>query len=565
MFWVNLLFLLIITVICTVFAVCLARKKEIKKLGRPDLFTSVSFGKTTRIILIILILFFTALRVFRFGTIPGGVHMDGAMAAVDGKALATYGTDRFGTKLPAHFYAWGFGQMSVLSSYCMIPFIKLFGLNTVTMRLPILIASILGTVAVFFIVRSLLSLDAGLVAALMVAVNPWHFMQSRWEIDCNMFPHMFIVGLVFLISGLRKRPLIFVSMLFFALCMYSYGVSFYMVPVFLLTAAIVLIRLKLVKVWQVLCAAALYFLVSFPIYGTIFINALGKETISLPFVTMQYFPDSVRSNDMLLFCKDPGKQFFLNIRSYIEVVILQKSDYRIWNSIEDFGTLYLCSIPLVITGFGICSYKAFKEKDTITKAINILLLAYAVCSFLTGILINDVNINRINIVHYLSIIFMSVGIYHLISWKKMFTFIISTIYGVLCLVFFLFYFSVWPARIKVWFNADFLEALAYADTIDFDKCYITPDTQYDGSANVSEILTLFALDIDAEYFQGKTDAFDNRNIPYKERYIYSNPVEKKPGNDGNTVYIMRIENLGGYDFSNRTYKDFGRFRVYLPD
>ena len=34
------------------------------------------------------------IRVYKFGSVPGGFNQDGAMAAVDAKALADYGTDR---------------------------------------------------------------------------------------------------------------------------------------------------------------------------------------------------------------------------------------------------------------------------------------------------------------------------------------------------------------------------------------------------------------------------------------------------------------------------------------
>ncbi len=66
------------------------------------------------------------IRVWQFGSVPGGFNQDGAMAAVDGKAIADYGTDRFGTWLPAHLYAWGYGQMSSLLSYLIAIFVKFF-------------------------------------------------------------------------------------------------------------------------------------------------------------------------------------------------------------------------------------------------------------------------------------------------------------------------------------------------------------------------------------------------------------------------------------------------------
>ena len=90
---------------------------------------------------------FTLLRLYRSGSVPGGFNQDGAMAAVDALALAKHGTDRFGTWLPAHFTAWGYGQMSVLLSYCMAPLFRLFGMNSVTARLPMLLWSFGGMAA----------------------------------------------------------------------------------------------------------------------------------------------------------------------------------------------------------------------------------------------------------------------------------------------------------------------------------------------------------------------------------------------------------------------------------
>ena len=53
---------------------------------------------------------------------------------------------------------------------------------------------------------------------------------------------------------------------------------------------------------------------------------------------------------------------------------------------------------------------------------------------------------------------------------------------------------------------------------DFDRLVITPDVQFTGSRQVSEILTLFQLQVDAEYYRGETDD----PLPYRERFSYRN-------------------------------------------
>ncbi|MBO5282466.1 MAG: glycosyltransferase family 39 protein, partial [Lachnospiraceae bacterium] len=315
-----------------------------------------------------------AIRSIGLGSIPGGFNQDGAMGAVDALALATYGTDRFGNWLPAHFRAWGFGQMSVLLSYLTVPFIRLWGLNAVTARLPMLLASIAGAGALYGLIRDMAGRRAAVITLLCVAVCPWHFMQSRWALDCNLFPHMFILGLFFLNKGLRKQRYLYLSMVFFALCMYAYGVSFYMVPVFLLVSCIVLLITHRVNGKQVLLAAVVYFGLSWPIYGTMLINFMGWETVCLPFTTMAYFPDSIRSNDIIFFSEQPFRQLLDNAVTLWRQVFLQRPDL-IWNAIDDFGTVYLCSMPLVLAGAGITVLHAVREEKE-RRMPYILLLIY---------------------------------------------------------------------------------------------------------------------------------------------------------------------------------------------
>ena len=103
---------------------------------------------------------------------------------------------------------------------------------------------------------------------------------------------------------------------------------------------------------QAFVCALVYFGISFPIYGTMLINFMKWDTVSLPFTTMPYFADSVRSGDIVFFSEHPLKQLISNLNALIRVVFLQKPDL-IWNAIDDFGTMYQCSMPVIFAGFGI--------------------------------------------------------------------------------------------------------------------------------------------------------------------------------------------------------------------
>lgn len=464
-----------------------------------------------------LILFFTLLRLYRFGSVPGGFNQDGAMAAVDALALAQHGTDRFGTWLPAHFTAWGYGQMSVLLSYCMAPFFWLFGMNAVTARLPLLLWSFAGMAAAYGLLRGLRSRRAGLIGLLFFCVCPWHFMQSRWALDCNLLPHTFLIGLALLWQGTKKSAALYGSMVFFALGMYSYGVAFIPVPLFLLAACVLLLRGKWVTLRRALLCAGIYFGLSFPIYGTMLINAMGWETVELPFVTMPYFPQSVRANDLIFYSPEPLKQLGQNAKALWNVGFLQKPDL-LWNAIDGFGTVYRCAWPLGLLGLGLAAARALRAEDPRRRLGYRLLLLYWLCALVTGLCVNNVNINRVNILFYAHALFIILGLEALVGFRPAARWPLLACFALMSALFFHSYFGPWAEQISDAFYEDFLEAVSYAGGQACDTLIITPDVQYTGSRQVSEILTMFALDIDAEYYQGQTDD----PIPYRERFVYRN-------------------------------------------
>lgn len=522
-----------------------------KRIGRENIWVILGFT------------LLVALRCISFGKVPGGFNQDGALAAVDALALSEYGTDHFGTWLPAHLEAWGYGQMSALLSYLMVPFIKLFGLNAITARLPVLLFSLAGAAAAYGLALRLFSKRTAIAVLFFLAVNPWHYMQSRWALDCNLFPHMFIIGLYFLVAGMEKARYIYVSMFFFALCMYSYGVAFYMVPFFLLAACVLLLKAGRIHIKQALGAAAVYFFFAWPIYGTMLINFMKWDTVKLPFVTMQFFSGSVRSADILFFSDNPLSQLFQNISQLFKVVFLQKPDLP-WNAIDNFGTMYLWSMPFVLLGVFEVFRQAVKSGDVKTRTGMRILAAYWICSIFSGVCINSVNVNRINIIFYGNILFAGAGIAFIINKVRWTLACFLLFYGVGSTMFFHTYFTTWAEQIGSYFYADFLEALDYAQEYRCDYYYLTPDTQYTGTGYVSEVLTLFGMEIDAKYYCGETDAFSGRDISYRDRYRYQNPEDEAITAEAFTGYVLRMEHR--YRFSEEAFfiKDFGNYFVAIP-
>lgn len=494
------------------------------------------------------------IRLWRFGSIPGGFNQDGAMAAVDAKALADYGTDRYGMRFPAHFTAWGYGQMSVLMSYCMAPFIRLFGLSPITARLPSLLWSLIGLICVYGFSRRAFGRRAALVIFAFAALDPWHITQSRWALDCNLYPHVFLLGLWLLLAGIAgKRWALYLSMPVFGLGMYCYGVSVYTLPPFLLAACAWLLITKRVKWGQAVLCAALYLLVAWPFLLTMAVNAFGWETISLPFVTIPYFPGSVRAGDILLFSDDIPRQLWENIKTTVQVVFLQKRDLT-WNEVPGFGTIYRFSLPFALIGMA----RAWKRRKTPGGA---LLCLFFGAGLLCGILTNGVNVNRINLIFYPMVIFTGLGLELLLSRLRFVRYGIAALYLAAFLCFAATYFGGYAERIAVSFMSDFGSAVSSVKDADADRLYITADSQYTGAWHVSEILTLFYHETDARYYQGDTPTGE---IPFREKYVFDSMKNLTIDPGENAVYVLTQSDRELFDAEWFTFEDFGAYCTARP-
>lgn len=517
-----------------------------RDLSEPD-------TKVYYIILIAVVIIGVGIRVWKFGSIPGGFNQDGAMAAVDGKALADYGTDRFGTWLPAHLYAWGYGQMSSLLSYLAAIFIKLFGLSPVTARLPLLFASLMGGTFFYLFVKDLFGKKAGLIAAVFVALNPWQLVQSRWALDCNLLPHFFMGGLYFLNKGLSsKKRYIYISMIFFGLCMYCYGIAIYTIPAFLAAAAVYYIVKKRLKITELLIATGVYLLIAWPFLLTMAVNFFKWDTISLPFVTIQYFPDSVRSGDILFFSDNFGAQLMSNIQSLLNTTLLQKKDLP-WNDIEGFGTMFLCSMPLVIAGF----IGFFRLKSEGFKSLALFALLTGIWA---GLLTNNVNVNRINIIYYGIMLFAVIGIYFIITELKHSQWIVMGIYSVLGVMLISAYFTSYADEIGRYFYYGFGDALIAAEESGAQRIYVTADAQGKGYRGTSEILTLFYDKTDSKYFRGETNENNgNTYWPYNQRFIYDSMSEELVSRtrDEDAAYVILNSDKLLFDGYGYEITDYG--------
>lgn len=519
--------------------------------GKPD----KNAGRY-RLLLLLAVLLAVAVRVYRFGEVPGGFNQDGAMAAIDAKALADYGTDHYGMRYPVHLTAWGYGQMSALLSYLMAPCIKLFGFHAVSLRLPQLLVSLLGLAAIYLFCREAFGKGPALTVLFFGAIAPWHIMQSRWALDCNLFPHFFLFGLYFLNKSLsgKRRLWLCVSMGLFGLCMYCYGIAIYTLPVFLVLACVYLLVKKRVRIGEALLALAVWLAVAWPFILVMAINFFQWDTIETALFTLPYFAGSVRSGDILFFSENVPAQLWQNARALANVVICQAGDLP-WNSMEEFGSLYLFSLPFAFAGL-VWLLKRLKTSDGA-----VLLLLFFVTGVWCGLCTNNVNINRVNIIFYPLLCFAGLGLYAVGRCVPI-PFLRPGLAAGYLLAFCLFcgcYFGPYAEQMEFYFMKDFGEAVASLKDRPAEKIYITGKSQGENTPYVSQVLTLFYHETDAEYFQGKRQL--PGLLPFRERYTFSDMEQLVIDPEENAAYVAAEEELYNFDLNDYAIEQYGRYYV----
>lgn len=500
------------------------------------------------------------IRAFHFGISPVGIHQDEAMTAVDALALSQYGTDRYGMRFPVHLTAWIGSQQSVLLAYCMVPFIKLFGFSTVTIRLPMLVISSLGLLALYFLGKRLGGTSGGLLLLAAGVICPWHYMQSRWSFDCNMFPHVFLFGVCFLLAGMKRKWMLYFSMVFFALCCYSYGVADYSVPVFLVLTAVWLLRKKRITFGQLAGCMAVFLVISLPEYLCMLLTMFGGSTIETPLFTIPAFPESFRGNDILL-THFSWQQLWKNIQATVTVVF-GNGDKSVTNTIVQFGPVYYLTIAFFFVGLAVICRELWKnrkqsagQKEAVQQDVQVLekQTAYAVMLFWflmglwVGLITREVMINRINVIFYAILGIAVVGIRWCIGKCRLALLPIAGYYGISALLFAASYFGSWTELSRIYYFDPYVQALEYAHTLECDSYYITPDPQGEGVNAVGEILTLYCHQIDALYYQGVSNVQEGvERLPYRERYHYEDVApETLVQNQGKpVVYMVKAEELG---------------------
>ena len=343
-------------------------------------------------------------RAYRIGELPYGWHVDEAGMSYDMYSLLHYGTDRYYKFNPVYFINFGGGQNALYGYICAV-FLKLFGLSLTVIRIPAILS---GMATWFFgtlILREQFDRRFTLLGSFMLAVIPCFILQSRIGLESLLFLSVSTAALYFLLLAVRKDKWQLYGMAgaAFGLSLYTYAVSYLVVPLFLLFTLGFLLYLRKLKWRNVLAMGVPLGILAAPLIWMIVINTFGLPEIATTYITIPRLPE-YRGSEVDI------RNLFHNIPILIESFFFK--DWLPYNSIDNFFTMYVISIPFVLLGVQKAAVQAWRAAKERRFSMALILLFWLAAQTIMGLLIDEPNVNKVNGVFFSLLFFAVYGIWH---------------------------------------------------------------------------------------------------------------------------------------------------------
>ena len=139
-------------------------------------------------ILLLILLLAAILRLVKLDEIPPGLHVDEAANAWNAYTLLKTGKDQHGVSWPIFFTRVFGDNRTTTYMYAALPFVAIGGMNVWTTRVPAATGGVITVLLIYLIGARLFDRWTGLVAAAMLAVNPWHVQVSRFGHEATLVP-----------------------------------------------------------------------------------------------------------------------------------------------------------------------------------------------------------------------------------------------------------------------------------------------------------------------------------------------------------------------------------------
>ncbi len=187
------------------------------------------------IVLICIVVIACIVRVWKVTSDPPALSWDEVSIGYNAYSILKTGKDEHGRFMPLDTFV-GYGDYKPpVAIYLTVPFVAIFGLNELAVRLPSVLFGTATVLLVYFLVRELFrswqeASKVALISAAVLALSPWHIQISRAGFEANIALFFIVLGVIFVLKALTRPKIWLYAWVPFVGAIYTFNSSRYVAP-----------------------------------------------------------------------------------------------------------------------------------------------------------------------------------------------------------------------------------------------------------------------------------------------------------------------------------------------
>ncbi len=188
------------------------------------------------ILLFFIIVIAAFFRIYLITSVPPSPSLDEVSIGYNAYSILHTGRDEYGYFLPILLRAYDDWRPAGYV-YFVVPFVGMFGLSTLAVRLPSVILSLITILCSYFLTQELFFTNKykktiGLFAAFLFAISPWNIYISRLGHEVNLGLAVVVLATLFFIMSMNRKKawLLILSCILLGLSFYTYQSEKVFVP-----------------------------------------------------------------------------------------------------------------------------------------------------------------------------------------------------------------------------------------------------------------------------------------------------------------------------------------------
>jgi len=444
----------------------------------------MKFRKKHWILLILIVA--TFLRLYRLNANPPSLYWDEVSLGYNAFSILTNGTDEHGTPFPVtNFLAFGDAKPP-LYIYAIVPFMKVFGANEWSVRLPSALAGILAVYLTFLIathIKKPLKIKSQyfpIIAMALLAISPWHLQMSRVAYEANLALTLFLGALTAFLYAPKRPWLYILSAILFVSTWYTFNAYRIFLPLFIVFLGVLYVK----DLWKKKIYVGLSIIVALVLTVPLIPFALSDQA-HLRFEEVTIFKDldpvldansRIELNNNAIWAKIVYNRRVMYASEFLDGFLDHfKVDFLFFSGdvnprlgVREMGEMYLIELPLLLVGL----YYLARRKSK----MGLLLIVWTLLAVVPGAVARETpHALRILQVLPVPLIIVAIGLVQVLQSHKSAKFLVAGAYVFFFSYYINLYYVHYPLHWSESWQYGYKELVYVLEEMkpDYDRIYIT--------------------------------------------------------------------------------------------